>query len=135
MKYSTRRRRRDWTRMETTAEIEAGRERQVVIFRTIREEPARLLEYYAVDDDRPTGPYACFEWLCQETDMEPCRYMQASAEAILATITEPAHDLDFDQAVDALNKELDRAAQDDTGQRILFGFIRKRACASSGAMH
>lgn len=122
--------------VQDAAEIEeAGRTRQVVIFRTIREAPPQLLEYYVVDEDAPTAPYACFEWLCQETDMEPCRYMEASAEAILTTITEPPHDLDFDHAVDALNVELDRAAQDDTGPLTLFRFIRKRSCASGETIH
>ena len=122
--------------VQDAAEIEeAGRTRQVVIFRTIREDPPQLLEYYVVDDDKPAAPYACFEWLCEDTGMEPCRVRHASAEAILATITEPSRDLPFDGAVDALTAELERAAQNDAGQRILFGFIRKRSCASSGAMH
>lgn len=123
--------------METTAaEIEeAGRTRQVVIFRTIREDPPQLLEYYVVDDSAPTALYACFEWLCEESGMEPCRVRHASAEAILATITEPSRDLPFDQAVEALNKELDRAAQDEGGQRVLFGYVRKLACAPGETIH
>ncbi|RDE09894.1 hypothetical protein [Pelagibacterium lacus] len=112
-----------------------GRTRQVVIFRTIREDPARLLEYYVVDDDGPAGAYACFEWLCEESGMEPCRVRHASAEAILATIIEPSRDLPFDGAVDALTAELERAAQDDGGQRVLFGYVRKLACAPGETIH
>ncbi|GAB5426627.1 MAG: hypothetical protein Devi2KO_00860 [Devosia indica] len=103
-----------------------------MIFCTIREEPRRVLDYYVVDDG--TDPYDTFTWLCQEADMEPCRYIKASAEAILATITEPPHGMDSDLAVDALNAELYRAAQDGS-QRTQFRFIRKRSCVSGETRH
>lgn len=87
-----------------------GRERSIALIRTLGT-PFRVIEWTVVDpgDD----PYSAFCDFSDDLGFERVRRRtEANAEAMVAVISEPPRNLDFDLAVDMLAAEVNRVALD-----------------------